>query len=116
MTTTAAEQAAERIACDSGQDVGRGCEGTGFLSGSRVGRVDDGRRGRDNATRIRHSAGMESIAVTIIMLAMALACAAVVVHILRNRPDSPDLPSERSAEQARAHAGERSNHSGMGPF
>lgn len=59
---------------------------------------------------------MEGLAVTIIMLLMVLAGAGVIVYVLRNRLDAPDLASERSNEQGRAHAGERSNHSGMGPF
>lgn len=50
------------------------------------------------------------------MLLMVLAGAGVIVYVLRNRLDAPDLASERSNEQGRAHAGERSNHSGMGPF
>jgi hypothetical protein len=50
------------------------------------------------------------------MVVMVVAVAAVIRYILRNRLDEPDLPTERSVEQSRAHAGERSNHSGMGPF
>lgn len=59
---------------------------------------------------------VEDVVVTIAMLVMAVVVAAVIRSVLRNRLDEPDLPTERSVEQSRAHAGERSNHSGMGPF
>jgi Tfp pilus assembly protein PilV len=60
--------------------------------------------------------GVEGLVVTVAMVVMVVAVAAVIRYILRNRLDEPDLPTERSVEQSRAHAGERSNHSGMGPF
>lgn len=58
---------------------------------------------------------MGDLVVTVIMLLMIVAGAGVVVYVLRNRLDVPDLPSERSAEMGRAHAVERGNHSNMGP-
>lgn len=58
---------------------------------------------------------MGDLVVTLVMLAMILAGAGVVVYVLRNRLDVPDLPSERANEMGRAHAVEMGNRSDMGP-
>jgi len=53
--------------------------------------------------------------VTLVFLAMVLVGAGVLAWIIRQRPDEPDLPSERASEMGRAQAIERGNHSQMGP-
>lgn len=60
--------------------------------------------------------GMGDLAVSVIMGLMILAGVAVIVYVLRNRLEEPDLASERSAETSRAEAQAQANHSNMGPM
>ena len=59
---------------------------------------------------------VDSLPGTLALLVMILAGVAVIVYVLRNRLDEPDLPSERSNEMSRAEAQAQGNHSNMGPM
>ena len=53
---------------------------------------------------------------TVVLFLMIAAGTGVIVYVLRNRADVPDLPTERSNEISRAEAQAQNNHSNMGPM
>lgn len=60
---------------------------------------------------------MGDLVVTVLMLAMFVLVVLLLTHILRNRDQAPELPSERSHDQARAETRSRGHYeSGMGPM
>lgn len=60
---------------------------------------------------------MGDLVVTVLMLGTFVVVALVIVHILRNRDQAPELPSERSHDQVRAETRSRGHYeSGMGPM